>query len=278
MGPRPQFFFGGDSVEIHSLGSGSSGNAYVIQHKNEAVLLDAGLSGKRIAAGLDHVGVDSRRVKALLITHEHSDHIAGAGIISRRFKIPVYATQGTWQAAGRRLGKLPYQVGVVSPGAKFSLAGLEITPFSVCHDAQDPVNYVFDTGNKRLVVLTDTGCITRAMLKLLATCHAMVLEANHDSEMLDNGPYPWPLKKRVAGKRGHLSNLQAGKVAAWLATQGNLCQAHLGHLSAVNNNPDFALAAVAMHLRGAGLGSEQVYQSLQVLPREGPGPVLRVEG
>lgn len=265
-------------MEIHSLASGSSGNAYIIKNGNFSILLDAGLSGKRTLAGLTSVGIDPATIKAILITHEHSDHIAGAGIISRRLNLPIFMTSGTWKGSAARIGNVPAEnIHIIKPLDPFSLGDIEITAMNISHDAGDPVNFVFDNGKQRAVVLTDTGCVTAEMLKVLATCQAMVLEANHDPEMLQTGPYPWPLKQRVAGNRGHLSNLQAARVAAWLIINGKIQRIHLGHLSAVNNNPQCALASVAQHLAQEGLSSEPAYRYLQVLPRHHAGPVLQVK-
>jgi phosphoribosyl 1,2-cyclic phosphodiesterase len=265
-------------VEVHSLASGSSGNSYLIKNGNQAVLLDAGLSGKRTLAALEKIGANPSSISAILVTHEHNDHVAGAGIISRRLSLPIYMTPGTWKGSGGKLGKIPDDhIKLVDPDVSFVLGDLEITPIPVCHDAWEPVNYVFNTGKRRAVVLTDTGCVTGAMLKVLAQCDAMVLEANHDLEMLQTGPYPWSLKQRVSGKNGHLSNLQAARLAAWLVINGKIKQVHLGHLSAVNNSPVVALTAVLNYLAGKGLAAERVYNSLQVLPRHETGPVLQVK-
>lgn len=265
-------------MELHSLASGSSGNAYIILHQGRALLLDAGLSGKRTYAGLAAAGINPACITAILITHEHNDHIAGAGILSRRLRVPLYMTAGTLLGARAKLGNIPEdKMYLVSPGTAFSLNGLEIWALPVCHDALEPVNYIFDTGKCRAAVLTDTGCVTEAMVNTLAACNAMVLESNHDSEMLQRGPYPRALKQRVASENGHLSNYQAARVLARLAANGKITQAHLGHLSAVNNSPETAIAAVAQFLADKGLDSEQVYHSLKVLPRHRLGPVLQVK-
>jgi len=265
-------------MEVHSLASGSSGNAYIILHKGRALLLDAGLSGKRTYAGLAAAGIDPACITAILVTHEHNDHIAGAGILSRRLGVPLYMTAGTWLAAKVILGNIPEdKICLVSPGTAFSLNGIEIWALPVCHDASEPVNYIFDTGKCRAAVLTDTGCVTEPMVNALAACNAIVLEANHDLKMLQQGPYPRALKQRVASETGHLSNLQAARVLAQLTARGKISQAHLGHLSAVNNSTETAIAAVEQFLAAQGMESEPVYRSLQVLPRHKPGPVLQVK-
>lgn len=265
-------------MEIYSLASGSSGNAYIIAHQGRALLLDAGLSGKRTFAAMAAVGVNPGSVTAILITHEHNDHIAGAGIISRRLGIPLYMTAGTWQGAKGALGKLAEdKILLINARDRFYLNDIEVTAMPVFHDSQEPVNYIFDTGRHKAVILTDTGCVTEEMLAVMANCDAMVLETNHDSEMLQRGPYPWHLKKRVASDRGHLSNLQAARVLARLVARGKITQAYLGHLSAVNNSREAAIAAVSKYLVAQGMASEPVLDSLTALPRHSPGPVLQVK-
>lgn len=265
-------------MKIVSLASGSSGNAYLVVHKQQALLLDIGLSGKRICAGLADVGIDPAWLRGILITHEHNDHIAGAGVVCRKWNLPLYMTAGTWAAAQGKLGRIPPdKINIIGSGVPFVLGDLEITAIPICHDAQEPMNYMFDTGKHRAVVLTDTGCITQAMLQVLATCHAMVLEANHDVQMLESGPYPRPLKQRIAGQKGHLSNLQAARAAAWLAVNGKLRRMMLGHLSATNNTPTAAREAVGAYLAEQGLGNEPICTELRVLPRHRPGPVLQVK-
>lgn len=263
-------------MDIISLASGSSGNAYVVRKGSRSLLLDAGLSGKYTIATLGSVGIDPASITAILITHEHHDHIAGAGILSRRLKIPLYMTEGTWRGAGGRLGKIaPEMVKIISPGTAFVLNDMEIWPLATCHDTIEPVNYIFDGGDCRGAVLTDTGCVGSELFTALATCDALVLEANHDGEMLAQGPYPWALKRRIASDRGHLSNLQAARVLADLVAKGRLTKVHLGHLSAVNNNGELARRTVAQYLTTRGMGSEPVYGSLAVLPRNRWGPMLQ---
>lgn len=274
----PRFCLEGKDLKVVSLASGSSGNAYAVVHNKQAILLDAGLSGKKISAGLVQMGIDTAWIKAILITHEHNDHIAGAGVICRRWRLPMYMTAGTWAVAQNKLGKIPSQgIKLLKQDESFVLGDMEITAMPICHDAREPVNYVFSTGKRKAAVLTDTGCITRDMLKMLEGCHALVLEANHDVEMLETGPYPWPLKQRIASRQGHLSNLQAARVATWLAVNGNLRRMMLGHLSAINNTPKVAREAVMAYLVEQNLGEEPLCIDLQVLPRHQVGPVLQVK-
>ncbi len=265
-------------MKVVSLASGSSGNAYLVVHNKQALLLDAGLSGKRIWAGLAETGIDPGWLRAILITHEHNDHIVGAGVVCRRWRLPMYMTAGTWAAAQGKLGKISSEkLNLLDSGSTFVLGDLEITAIPICHDAREPVNYVFDTGKHRAAVLTDTGCITRSMLQVLECCHALVLEANHDPHMLETGPYPRPLKQRIAGRQGHLSNMQAARVAAYLAENGKLRRMMLGHLSAINNTPAVARETVLTYLARQKLEGEPLCADLQVLPRQQVGPVLQVK-
>lgn len=263
-------------MEIYSLASGSSGNSYVIVHNKRALLLDAGLSGKKLIGALADVGVDPAWIEAVLVSHEHNDHVAGAGIISRKLNVPVYMTRGTWMAAAEKLGPLPRGKIIIRSGTFFRVADLLVTAYPICHDAREPVNYVFSTGAHKAAVLTDTGCVNRSMLHTLAQCHALILEANHSAEMLFAGPYPWPLKQRIASRQGHLSNAQAARIAAWLSAHGQLRQVQLGHLSAVNNTPDLARGEVAEYLARQRV-SRALCRNVQVLPRQQPGPILQVK-
>lgn len=265
-------------MEIYSLGSGSSGNTYIVLHQGQALLLDAGLSGRQTFTGLAAAGVDPGSVTAILVSHEHNDHVASAGILCRRLKVPLYMTAGTWQGARAKLGNIPADsLRLIAAGLAFQINGLEIWALPASHDALEPVNYIFNTGRRQAAVLTDTGVVTETVIRALSACDALILEANHDLEMLRQGPYPGSLKKRVAGENGHLSNLQAARILAQLAAKGRLTQAHLGHLSAINNSPEVAMAAVSQYLANKGLGSESLGRNLKVLPRQRLGPVLQVK-
>ena len=265
-------------MEIRSLASGSSGNAYIITHRGRSLLLDAGLSGRRTQLALKCVGIDPASITAILLTHEHNDHIAGAGVLCRSLDLPLYMTAGTLRGAGTKLGKIPAdKIHLVSSDQAFILNDLKIMALPACHDALEPVNFLFCSSKHRAAVITDTGYIAENLIPILAACNAIVLEANHDRKMLENGPYPRALKERVSGDRGHLSNQQAARVLARVAAMGNITQVCLGHLSAVNNNHATAKATVAKSLAAAGMGKEAVYHNLKALPRCQPGPVLQIK-
>ncbi len=221
------------------LGSGSRGNCTYIEAGETRLLIDAGFSGKEIAARLALIGRKPEQLTAILVTHEHNDHVAGVGVLSRRFKLPVYANQGTHRAAEHRVGKL-FALREFSTGQRFILGELEVHPFAISHDTADPVGFVVDSGNLRVGYCTDTGRVTKLMAHLLGKCQGLILEANHDPGMLQDGPYPFPLKQRVGSNMGHLANADAASFARRL-DGGALRTLVLAHLSETNNHPDLVL-------------------------------------
>lgn len=230
------------------LGSGSRGNCTLVETGSTRVLIDNGFSGKEIITRLRALGIAPESLTALILTHEHDDHVKGVGVLARRLKLPVYANEATHRAAEARAGHLPLrqEFGV---GEAFVIEGLHIHPFAVSHDAADPVGFVLDDGNLSLGYCTDTGTITRLIRHRLRTCQALVLEANHDVEMLKEGPYPLPLQQRVLSSRGHLANPDSLDLAADLAG-GCLRLLVLAHLSEINNHPDLVLREASQRLPG----------------------------
>jgi phosphoribosyl 1,2-cyclic phosphodiesterase len=218
------------------LGSGSRGNCTFIEEGKTRILIDAGFSGKEIARRLASINRSPEQLSALLVTHEHNDHIAGVGVLSRRFKLPVYANPGTHRAAQTKLGKL-FALREFSTGGRFVLDDLEIHPFAVSHDTADPVGFIVKGGGHSVGYCTDTGRVTKLMEHLLGHCHGLILEANHDPQMLQDGPYPLPLKQRVRSGRGHLANGDAASFIRGLPG-GSLRALVLAHLSETNNHPD----------------------------------------
>ena len=185
------------------LFSGSSGNATFVGCGDARILVDAGLSGSRVAGELARVGVDPAALTAILVTHEHADHIKGIGILSRKYDLPVYATEGTWDGMLGKIGNLPSKnVRYIEPGQDFYIGGIDVTPFSIPHDAAQPVGYTFETRGAKLAIATDLGGIRDSWLKYVAGAGAVILESNYDPGMLQSGPYPYDLKKRIMGKRG----------------------------------------------------------------------------
>lgn len=218
------------------LGSGSKGNCTLVESGTTRILIDAGFSGKELQARLHELGVDPADLSAILVTHEHDDHIRGVGVLARRLQLRVYGNEATWRAGENRLGAMPRRL-EFQVGETFVLDGVQVHPFAVSHDAADPVGFVLDDGRGQLGYCTDTGTVTRLIRYHLQGCQGLILEANHDVDLLRAGPYPLPLQQRVLSQRGHLANGDALGLAAMLA-DGALRHLVLAHLSEVNNTPD----------------------------------------
>jgi len=216
-----------------------------------SLLIDAGLSYKETARRLGSVGVDPAGIQAVCITHEHDDHTAGLGVLQRKLDIPVYANAGTIQGLqrGRNAGEFPWQV--FTTGAAFAINDLTIEPFSVPHDAYDPVGFVIRCGTSEAGIVTDMGMATGLIRERLKGCGVMVLESNHDEYLLKNASRPWPLKQRIAGRQGHLSNEQTGELLAEIAGP-HLAAVFLAHLSVECNRPELAMDTVRKTLEEQG--------------------------
>lgn len=246
-------------IKVCSLFSGSSGNCIYISSGGTSILVDAGVSGKRIEEAVASIGESMGNVSGIIITHEHSDHISGAGILARRHKIPIYANEQTWSAMKPFLGKLqPQYVKVTHIHERFAIGDIEICPFPIPHDAACPVGYNFFIEDKKFTVATDIGHISEDLLTYLDKSHMILLESNHDIEMLKTGSYPWPLKRRILGDFGHLCNELTGKVVAHLAQNGTKLFL-LGHLSKENNFPELAYQTVCN-----ALAEKQLYPDKDV--------------
>ena len=232
------------------LASGSKGNSLFVSCRNSSILIDAGLSGIEIERRLNAVNISPESLSAIIITHEHSDHVKGAGILSRRFKLPVYITQKTYQAC-RGLGKIE-DICFFECGTPFEIDQILISPFSISHDAKDPVGLTMEYNNHKIGVATDLGIATSLVKEHLKNSNILYLESNHDPEMLINGPYPWHLKQRIKGRTGHLSNLDAGSLISELKTD-NLKHVILAHLSEENNCPQKAVQEILKNLNGSNV-------------------------
>ncbi|MFC1523375.1 MBL fold metallo-hydrolase [Thermodesulfobacteriota bacterium] len=215
------------------LGSGSKGNSTYIESGDTGILIDAGFSGIEIERRLTAVGVDISMVSAILVTHEHTDHIRGVAVLSRRHGLPVYVSSATRKAANSKFQKLS-SCEEFSPGTSFLLQDIKIHPFSVSHDAADPVGFIVDDGRYRVGYCTDTGMVSRLMCHRLGGCNGLILESNHDPLLLKNGPYPPALKQRVRSKDGHLANHEAVTFLADLM-HDELNHVILAHISETNN-------------------------------------------
>lgn len=241
--------------ELCTIASGSSGNCIYIGTDKHKILIDAGISGKRITAGLEQIGVNPEEIQGVFATHEHSDHIKGVGIISRKYNCPIYATQGTWDCMleENKIGKvLPENIRIIEKGHELSFEGLEITPYSIYHDAADPVGYTFTYGEKKMSIATDLGHVDETILGHLRDSNLLLLESNHDVGMLQAGGYPYYLKQRILSDNGHLSNELAAKALLGVYHEA-LEYAVLGHLSRENNFPDLAYITAKSTLEGQGI-------------------------
>jgi len=220
------------------LGSGSRGNCVYIESAHSAILIDAGFSGKEIANRLASIDRDIESLDAIFLTHEHHDHICGVGVMSRRCKIPVFANEGTFQGADKRLKKL-FKRDEFQTGDSIAFNDFHIRSFAVSHDTNDPVGFIIGNGHSSLGFCTDTGIVSRLIGHRLEGCNALILEFNHDPDLLMNGPYPPALKQRVRSNQGHLSN---GDAACLLDTliHERLQRIVLAHLSETNNLPALA--------------------------------------
>ena len=239
-----------------SLISGSSGNASLIKNEDTTILIDCGLSLKRLSETLDKLDIDCEDIDALLITHEHSDHIIGAGVLSRKFDIPIYTTEETHKAMN--IGAIKdYNIKVIDPSLDFEIGSIGINTFQLSHDATNPIGYSFYDKDKKYSIVTDTGIITEDILKSIHNSDYVMLEANHDVDMLMYGKYPFNLKKRILSDSGHMSNDYSAKIAFDLL-ENNTKNFMLSHLSDNNNTPDIAYRTVhnALLEYGAKVGED----------------------
>jgi len=262
-------------MRICSLYSGSSGNSIFVASDNTRLLVEAGLSAKKIIEALCSIGEKPSDINAILVSHEHSDHIKGVGIMSRKFNLPIYASEGTWRAMEKMIGPvLECNKRMFSSCAPFNIGDITITPFPIPHDASEPVGYSFSSAGRKVTIATDIGHISMELLKNFEDSDLLLLESNHDLEMLKVGPYPWPLKKRIAGDHGHLSNDAAGEVVAYMAERGTK-RFLLGHLSKENNFPELAYQTVYNVLcrKCINLGEDI---TLDVAHRDRVGKVIEV--
>lgn len=237
-------------MEVHVLASGSSGNAVFIKANETRILIDAGISARRIKASLDSLGEAVENVNAVLVTHEHDDHIKGIPTLVKKYRLPIYARPEAWQA-------IPFKeqppLNCYQPLAdSVNIGCLQIESFSISHDAADPVGFNIFCGSAKVSVATDLGFVTDRVKKALAMSDALVLESNHDVDMLRKGAYPWHLKKRIMSNRGHLSNVDAAWTLARLPRK-NKTHVFLAHLSKENNHPELARDTVSEILTSQGL-------------------------
>ncbi len=243
-------------MRLCSIASGSSGNCIYVGSEATHLLVDAGISGKRTDSGLKELGLTGRDIDGILITHEHADHVQGLGVIARKYGIPIYATEGTIQeikklcAMERGAGLGSIDEGLfheVKEDVKFTIKDLTVNPMHISHDAAQPVGYRISYGNRRVAVCTDLGVFNDYTVECLKGMDALLLESNHDVNMLQVGPYPYYLKQRILGDRGHLSNENSGRLLCRIL-HDKLKTVFLGHLSKENNLPELAYESVRMEI------------------------------
>lgn len=237
-------------LELCAIASGSSGNCICVGSDNTHVLIDAGVSGKRIENGLNEIELKTSEMQGILVTHEHIDHIAGLGVLARRYGIPIFATEKTIDAIlhTKSVGKIDEDLfQVIYPGKRFSIGELLFHPIGISHDAADPVAYKVLYEDKSVAVVTDLGNYNQGIVDELQELDALLLEANHDVKMLQMGIYPYPLKQRILGDRGHLSNERSGQLLCELL-HDNFKTVVLGHLSKENNYEELAYEAVRLEV------------------------------
>ncbi len=246
-------------LKFQSFLSSSSGNATFITDDTVSLLVDCGANGKYITECMRRIGISPIKLSGILVTHEHRDHIAGIGVMSRKYNIPVYATEKTWNAIGDSIGPIRDENRkFVLPELNFG--SLSVKSFKIPHDAADPVGYRFESDDQSFTIATDIGHITNELESALIGSDAVIIEANHDEDMLNSGPYPFYLKKRILSDKGHLSNKKCGDFCAKLAETGT-SSIWLGHLSSENNTPELAYKTVKLAL------SEHTDTMLNVLPK-----------
>ncbi|SES22437.1 MBL fold metallo-hydrolase [Salipaludibacillus aurantiacus] len=236
------------SLKFSVLASGSTGNAIYVETNKQRLLIDAGLSGKKIEQCFKQIGLCPSKLDGILVSHEHSDHIKGVGILARRYKLPVYANQKTWEAMAAGVGAIPLEQKFhFKTGEAKAFGDLDVESFGVSHDAADPMFFSFHHEGRQLTILTDTGYVSDHMMGITKGSDALIFESNHDMDMLRMGKYPWTVKRRILGDEGHVSNVDAGIALADIVRDSR-ADIYLAHLSLDNNMKDLARMTVQQTL------------------------------
>ena len=259
-------------MQLASIASGSSGNCLFIGNEQTQFLVDAGISRKRIVEGLEHLEIDPSKLSGIFITHEHVDHIGGLGVFLRKYKIPVFATGRTIDAifSYKSLGKVDTSLfHSIQADHPISMNGVKVEASSVLHDAADPVCYTFKDENSKVGIATDFGCYDDYLVEKMKGCESILVESNHDLNMLMVGPYPYPLKRRIMGNKGHMSNERAGQFLSKVIDK-NTKHIFLGHLSKENNYSELAYETVKCELLMHNIHLDQAKITMQVASREHP--------
>ena len=264
-------------MRLCSIASGSSGNCIYIGSEETHILVDAGISCKRIEAGLKKAELTGNDISGLFITHEHSDHIQGLGVLARRYGIPIYATKGTIEGilhGAKSLGEINEALfHEVNVDEDFQLGDLTVHPFRILHDAKEPCGYRFESDGRKAAIATDLGTFNPYIVENLQGVNAVLLEANHDVRMLQAGPYTYALKQRILSDRGHLSNENSGLLLNKIL-HDDLKHILLGHLSKENNMPELAFETVKLEINAADTPYRAEELDLRVASRSEVGEVL----
>ena len=257
-----------------SLYSGSSGNSLFVETQNTKLLIDAGVSSKKIETALNDINIDPSTLDGILVTHEHIDHVQGLGTLSKKFDLPVFVNQETLDAMPKQKDKISENnIKTFKISDKFDIGDLEIKPFSIPHDAANPCGFNIWKNNKKISIATDIGHMTNPILKSLEESLFIMLEANYDPEVLRCSPYPFTLKSRIAGPTGHLPNEMAGKTISHLLKSG-LKNAMLGHLSKQSNFPELAYKTVVDELISNNYNEDCI--SLCVASRDNHSKIITI--
>lgn len=240
-------------IRFCSLSSGSSGNCQYIETDRMRILIDGGFSGKRIEGLLASIDVCPKTIDAILVTHEHIDHVRGVGVLSRRYDIPIFANQNTWLSMDKTIGEIKDRnIKIIESDKDFHLGPLGIHPFKIFHDAAEPVGFCIYHNNKKISIITDTGWVNDNMKDKIKGSSLYLIESNHDVKMLQEGSYPWYLKRRILSEKGHLSNEDTGKTLSDVL-MGNGEVVLLAHLSKENNIPSLAYETVSKCIKDYGI-------------------------
>ncbi len=254
-------------MKLCVLGSGSKGNSTLAYTGSTALLIDAGFSAKETEKRLETISFDPARLSAILVTHEHSDHMKGVDVLARRYALSVYMTKGTRSSLNGQL-KESVEVNLITSEEDFAVGDITVNPFNIPHDGVEPIGFLLESGGRKAVSITDAGFVTGIIVEKIRTAHLAVIESNHSSELLDIGPYPWHLKERISGKGGHLSNDECAELIGYAG--GNLLATVIfAHLSEINNNPNL-VRQEAERIFGE---SDVEYE---IATQNGPGKVFEV--
>lgn len=263
------------TLKFSVLASGSTGNAIYIETEEHAFLVDAGLSGKHMEGLLQEIERKPDQLDGILVTHEHSDHIKGVGVLARKYKLPIYANEKTWQAMSPLIGEIPTDLKFIFPTESVrSFKGLDIESFGVSHDAAEPMFYVFHYNGRKLALITDTGYVSDRMKGIIRSANVFVFESNHDVGMLQMGRYPWNIKRRILSDVGHVSNEDAA-LAMTDVIGDETSRIYLAHLSQDNNMKELARMSVQQTLAAKGFMTGETFDLYDTDPKK-PTPLAAV--